>query len=78
VGSGGVVNPAGVEMQQLQQAEVLYQTQLEQLQLMGFSNRQANLRGEREREYGEREKERKREREREMTLSCSIYTYSSC
>lgn len=31
---------------QLQQAEVLYQSQLEQLQTMGFHNRQANLNGE--------------------------------
>ena len=30
---------------QLQQAEVLYQSQLEQLQTMGFHNRQANLNG---------------------------------
>ena len=30
---------------QLQQAEVMYQTQLEQLQTMGFHNRQANLNG---------------------------------
>ena len=32
--------------QQLQHAEVLYQTQLEQLRGMGFTNHQANLRGE--------------------------------
>ena len=31
---------------QLQQAEILYQSQLEQLQMMGFHNRQANLNGE--------------------------------
>ncbi len=31
---------------QLQQAEVLYQSQLEQLQNMGFFNRQANLNGQ--------------------------------
>ena len=32
----------------MQQAEVLYQSQLEQLQTMGFPNRQANLRGNQE------------------------------
>lgn len=31
---------------QLEQAEVLYRSQLEQLQTMGFPNRQANLNGE--------------------------------
>ncbi len=41
-GSAGQ-NP--VEHQQLAQAEVLYQSQLEQLANMGFTNRQANLRG---------------------------------
>lgn len=30
---------------QLQQAEVLYQSQLEQMQMMGFPNKQANLNG---------------------------------
>ena len=42
---GGVGNATAVEVQQLQQAEVLYQSQLEQLSNMGFPNRQANLRG---------------------------------
>ena len=45
-GAGGQQNPApNVESQQLAQAEVLYQSQLEQLANMGFTNRQANLRG---------------------------------
>ncbi len=43
--SGGVGGQAPVETQQLAQAEVLYQSQLEQLANMGFTNRQANLRG---------------------------------
>lgn len=37
--------PPPGEHQQLAQAEVLYQSQLEQLANMGFTNRQANLRG---------------------------------
>ncbi len=53
-GSGGMgagVPPSSGQQQQLigsqlQQAEVLYQSQLEQLQTMGFHNRQANLNGE--------------------------------
>ena len=36
---------AAIARQQFQQAEVLYQSQLEQLHAMGFTNRQANLRG---------------------------------
>ena len=43
-GAGGGVTPQLVN-NQLQQAEVLYQSQLEQLQNMGFPNRQANLSG---------------------------------
>ena len=40
-------NVGGAAVQgQLQQAEVLYQAQLEELSTMGFTNRQANLRGE--------------------------------
>lgn len=42
---GGLVNPAGIGAQQLQQAELLYQSELEQLSNMGFINRQDNLRG---------------------------------
>lgn len=40
VGGGG-----GLMASQMQQAEVMYQSQLEQLQTMGFHNRQANLNG---------------------------------
>ena len=49
---GGVVGAPPLPQQQqlagnqLQQAEVLYQSQLEQMQMMGFHNRQANLNGE--------------------------------
>ena len=55
LGAGGLglggTGSAGTPQQQmlgtqLQQAEVLYQSQLEQLQTMGFHNRQANLNGE--------------------------------
>lgn len=56
-GGMGVVPPATPQLQpqqvllgsQLQQAETLYQNQLEQLQMMGFPNRQANLNGMRSR-----------------------------
>ena len=44
-GGQGPVGQGPVESQQLAQAEVLYQSQLEQLANMGFHNRQANLRG---------------------------------
>lgn len=47
-GGGASVPPATQQQQQvvqLQQAETLYQSQLEQLQMMGFHNRQANLNG---------------------------------
>ena len=43
--AGGQSPPVSVENQQLAQAEILYQSQLEQLANMGFTNRQANLRG---------------------------------
>lgn len=43
-GAGGGVSPQEVN-NQLQQAEVMYQSQLEQMQNMGFPNRQANLNG---------------------------------
>ena len=46
-GGGGAGDvSAQVVGNQLQQAEVLYQSQLEQMQNMGFPNRQANLNGE--------------------------------
>lgn len=48
-GEGRGVVPPAIQQQmfssQLQQAENLYQSQLEQLQMMGFPNRQANLNG---------------------------------
>lgn len=46
---------AAVARQQFQQAEVLYQSQLEQLHAMGFTNRQANLRGRYRRVRGQME-----------------------
>jgi len=45
--AGGAPPPgSGIAGSQMQQAEVLYQSQLEQLQNMGFLNRQANLNGQ--------------------------------
>jgi len=50
LGGGAGTGAGGLSPQvvgnQMQQAEVLYQSQLEQLQNMGFPNRQANLNGE--------------------------------